>query len=254
MNKFFTENFRFKITVIEAGGCRNGHEVGDTYTCEYGCPGDFCSKSMAKLFPLLEAVRSGGSLSNLLYGATKYSGKFTCPDGVVHFELEAFDKAEIAPISTERLSEYAEVVSRSFATVAEDFGLTKENAPGHISFSAYDRLRSKIKDGYYPYGLFLGDKVFGFVSLTDVGNGAYELNQLAVLPGYRHCGYGKKLLDFCQSKVREFGGNKIVLDIIEENTRLKDWYAANGFVHTGTKKFEHLPFTTGYMERRVHHG
>lgn len=34
----------------------------------------------------------------------------------------------------------------------------------------------------------------------------------------------------------------------EENTILKTWYAANGFVHTGTKKFKHLPFTTGYME------
>ena len=31
----------------------------------------------------------GGSLSNLLSGASKYSGKFTCPDGVVTFLLEA---------------------------------------------------------------------------------------------------------------------------------------------------------------------
>lgn len=22
----------------------NGHEVGDTYTCEYSCPGGFCTK------------------------------------------------------------------------------------------------------------------------------------------------------------------------------------------------------------------
>ncbi len=25
-------------------------------------------------------------------------------------------------------------------------------------------------------------------------------------------------------------------------------YAANGFVHTGTKKFKHLPFVVGFME------
>ncbi len=41
--------------------------------------------------------------------------------------------------------------------------------------------------------------------------------------------------------------------IIEENTVLKNWYIANGFVHTGTKKFDHLPFTTGYLEWKVCH-
>jgi len=44
---------------------------------------------MAKLFPLMEAIRSGGELSNLLAGASKHSGEFTCPDGVVTFKLEA---------------------------------------------------------------------------------------------------------------------------------------------------------------------
>ena len=55
----------------------------------YGCPDGFCSKSMSKLFPLMEAVRSGGDLSNLLAGASKHSGAFTCPDGVVTFRLES---------------------------------------------------------------------------------------------------------------------------------------------------------------------
>jgi ribosomal protein S18 acetylase RimI-like enzyme len=204
---------------------------------------------MLKLFPLMETIRGGGDLRTI--GHEKHKCRFYCPDGAIEFELEAFDKAEIAPIGAERLPEYAEVVRRSFSTVAKDFGWTVENAPGHISFTAYDRLRSKITEGYYPYGLFADDKVFGFVSLTDIGDGAYELNQLAVLQEWRHFGYGKKLLDFCKVKVREFGGNKIILDIIEENIRLKDWYASNGFIHTGTKKFEHLPFTTGYMEWEV---
>jgi uncharacterized repeat protein (TIGR04076 family) len=96
MKNWYKEEYSFKITVVSVGvdgkpeNCRNGHEVGDTYTCEYGCPSGFCSKSMAKLFPLMEAVRSGGDLSNLLAGATKHSGEFYCPDGVVVFKLEAF--------------------------------------------------------------------------------------------------------------------------------------------------------------------
>ena len=96
MKNWYKEEYFFKITVVsvgtngEAENCRNGHEVGDSYSCDYGCPGDFCSKSMAKLFPLMEAVRSGGDLSNLLAGAAKHNGKFVCSDGVVTFMLEAF--------------------------------------------------------------------------------------------------------------------------------------------------------------------
>lgn len=72
-----------------------------------------------------------------------------------------------------------------------------------------------------------------------------------MLPEYRHFGYGKQLLDFCKTKVQERGGNKIIIDIVEENTILKNWYATNGFTHIETKKYEHLPFTVGYMEWTV---
>ena len=96
MKNWYKEEYSFRITVVNTGAnnkpenCRNGHEAGDTYACEYGCPGGFCSKSMMKLFPLMEAVRSGGDLSNLLAGALKHSGEFVCPDGVVTFRIEAF--------------------------------------------------------------------------------------------------------------------------------------------------------------------
>jgi uncharacterized repeat protein (TIGR04076 family) len=95
MKKWYKEDYSFKITVVSVGAdgkpenCRNGHEIGDAYMCEYGCPNGFCSKSVAKLFPLMEAVRSGGDLSNLLAGASRHSGRFICPDGVVTFMPEA---------------------------------------------------------------------------------------------------------------------------------------------------------------------
>ena len=89
MNNWFREKYEFKITVISVGTgeqtrrCRNGHEAGDA------CPEGFCSKCMIKVFPLMEAVRSGGNLSNLMEGASKHCGEFVCPDGVVRFLLEA---------------------------------------------------------------------------------------------------------------------------------------------------------------------
>ena len=157
-------------------------------------------------------------------------------------------KAEIRPLTAEQLPQYAEVIRHSFATVAKDFGWTRDNAPGHVSFRTNEQLASKETDGYFPFGLFDSENIIGFVSLTDTGNSVYELNKLSVLPEWRHHGYGKRLLDFCKKKVVSLDGNGITLDIIEENTILKNWYATNGFVHTGTKKFEHLPFTTGYMK------
>ena len=45
------------------------------------------------------------------------------------------------------------------------------------------------------------------------------------------------------------GLRKMLLSIVEENTVLRKWYEENGFVHTGTKKFDFFPFTCGYMER-----
>jgi len=156
--------------------------------------------------------------------------------------------AEIRPLSAEQLRQYADVIRRSFATVADDFGWTRESCPGHPAFITDERLESKIKDGYYSFGCFAGEKIFGFAALTDIGGGVYEMSRVSILPEWRHYGYGRALLDFCKAKVTELGGNKITIGIVEENTVLKNWYAANGFIHTGTKSFEYLPFTVGFME------
>ncbi len=95
MRKFVQEDVSFTITVVngkinKAGRIdyRNGHEIGDTYTCEYGCPADFCQKSMLKMFPTMEAVRSGGDLRKL-GGESENEIRFCCPDGIVTFLLEA---------------------------------------------------------------------------------------------------------------------------------------------------------------------
>ena len=95
MKRFFKEDFVFRITVVNGKknsngeiDCRNGHEIGDAYSCEYGCPADFCQKAMLKAFPIMEAVRAGGDLRNL-GGDSATSIRFCCPDGVVTFQLEA---------------------------------------------------------------------------------------------------------------------------------------------------------------------
>lgn len=98
--KWYDEEYAFQIEVIgflrgdhTEGYCRNGEEVGDTYTCTYGCPVNangqgICSKVMAVMFPVMEAVRSGGDLENI-GGSGKYSKDIVCPDGCVIFRLTA---------------------------------------------------------------------------------------------------------------------------------------------------------------------
>ena len=51
---------------------------------EYG----ICSKTMMMLYPLMEAVRSGGNLRNV-GGSGKYEKDIACPDGCVMFRLTA---------------------------------------------------------------------------------------------------------------------------------------------------------------------
>ena len=114
---------------------------------------------------------------------------------------------------------------------------------GYLSFRAIASFTAALL-----ISIFAGKKIIGYMSLSKESDDAFELHNLAVLPEYRHNGFGKLLLDHAKDVVKASGGNVIKIGIIEESTVLKNWYIANGFVHTGTKKFDHLPFTSGYLE------
>lgn len=140
------------------------------------------------------------------------------------------------------------VIHESFKTVAEEFGLTKENCPKHTSFMPLCFLETQMNWGWHMFGLYLNGRMIGYMSLSKESEDTYELHNLAVLPEYRHGGYGKRMLDFAKETVHSLGSTKIRIGIIEESTVLKNWYIAHGFTHTGTKKYDHLPFTSGYLE------
>jgi len=100
MKKWYNEEYEFKIEVTgflrgntTERYCRNGEEIWDKYTCTYGCPVNengqgICSKVMMIMFPIMEAVRSGGDLENI-GGTDKCSKDIVCPDGCVIFKLTA---------------------------------------------------------------------------------------------------------------------------------------------------------------------
>ena len=69
------------------------------------------------------------------------------------------------------------------------------------------------------------------------------MNNLCVLPAYRHRGIGEKLLKHSFTTAKEFNCNKMNIGIVEENQVLRKWYESFEFVHIGTKNFDFFPFT-----------
>lgn len=141
-----------------------------------------------------------------------------------------------------------EIIRNSFITVAEEFGLTENNCPSHTAFMTLKKLVKQFEEGRPMFLFYQEDVPVGYFSLTKCNDEVWELNNLAILPKNRHLGYGKAMVDYAVETVKNYGGNKISIGIIEENTILKNWYLKLGFNHISTLKFEHLPFTVGFME------
>jgi len=158
---------------------------------------------------------------------------------------------EIKEISSRHsLENSVRVIRYSFRAVAIEFGLNKSNCPTHPSLITLDKLLELMNKAEL-FGLFLNDRQVGFVAVEKADGGVYYLDKLAVLPEYRHQGYGQKLVEFVAGYVSEHGGQKVSLGMINESAVLKDWYKELGFVETGTKTFEHLPFTVCFMDRSL---
>ena len=147
--------------------------------------------------------------------------------------------------------ECVEVIRKSFATVADEFGFTVENAPRFTAFATTEeRIWWHLLGEHRPMYAYCEDgKIVGYYSLLLQENNECELNNVCVLPEYRHKGIGEALLEHAFATATGLECKKINIGIVEENQVLKKWYDSYGFVHTGTQKFEFFPFTCGYMEK-----
>ena len=157
----------------------------------------------------------------------------------------------IKEVSEKNISECVNVIKESFNTVADEFGFTVENAPRFTAFATTDdRLRWHLLGEHRPmYAFYDQGTIVGYYSLLLQDNKECELNNLCVIPTYRHKGIGEELLKNAFEVAQELGCIKINIGIVEENKVLRKWYESFGFVHIGTKKFDFFPFTCGYMEK-----
>ncbi|NLM84831.1 MAG: GNAT family N-acetyltransferase [Clostridiales bacterium] len=156
----------------------------------------------------------------------------------------------IRPIEEAHIGECVDVIRSSFMPVAREFGITAENAPRYVAFATTpERLRRQFFEERRPmFAYFNPDgKIVGYYSLRLEGDGQCELNNLCVLPSFRHQGIGEKLLRHAFAEAKARGCRVMNIGIVEENTVLRRWYESFGFEHVRVERYDFFPFTVGRM-------
>ena len=88
------------------------------------------------------------------------------------------------------------------------------------------------------YAFWDNGKIVGYYSLLLQNNNECELNNLCVLPTYRHRKIGQELLFHALNTAKKSDCVKVNIGIVEENKKLRNWYESFGFIHTGTIKYD----------------
>ena len=158
---------------------------------------------------------------------------------------------DIRPIDLrENLPQIGNLIRRSFATVADEFGLTPQNCRYHPAFVDDDATLAKLgKPGTLCFGGYVDGELLGFMAIVPRRWRAYEGLRLAVAPEARQQGLGRALLDKCVETAREQGARKLKAGVIDQNEPLKQWYARYGFRETGKKEWPSIVIS--YIEMRL---
>ncbi len=159
----------------------------------------------------------------------------------------------IRAITQDDISECVSVIRTSFGTVAQEFGFTEQNAPKFTAFATDERrIKWHLNGEHRPmYGFFEDETLVGYYSLFLQDNQECELNNLCVLPDYRHKKIGYLLLEDAFNKARNLNCTKMNIGIVEENQVLRRWYENYGFIHTRIEKYDFFPFTCGYLTKNL---
>lgn len=145
------------------------------------------------------------------------------------------------------------IIRRSFADVAERFGLTPKNAPTHPAYMTEGRIKGAMENEINFFILEDGGEAIGAVALEDSGkpSGAFYVERLSVLPKFRGRGAGSHLLHRAVEEARVLKALRVEIGIITEQKELRRWYERRGFRVKGKKSFFHLPFEVTFMEMEV---
>ncbi len=162
--------------------------------------------------------------------------------------LPSTQSYEILKATKNKADILAKLISNAYQDVAKKFKLTMANCPKHPSNCSADWINSDFERNVEYYILYYKSQPIGCVAMEKANDRTLYIERLSILPEFRHQGLGKKLVEYIVKKAVELKVGTIGIGIIAEQEDLKKWYESLNFVFTGTKKFEHLPFTVGFME------
>jgi diamine N-acetyltransferase len=163
-------------------------------------------------------------------------------------------QVEYSPVqSNHDLSDVVKVLNEAHLTVAEEFGFSKESNPTNNAFIDESTLKTQLEKGILLFSLTVKGRIIGCIAIEKSTKepGTFYIEKVSVLPEYRHRGYGKRMMGFAADKIKENGGERISIALIDSNTRLKNWYRIQGFKETGTRDFPHLPFRVCFMSKGI---
>ena len=145
------------------------------------------------------------------------------------------------------------LLNEAFATVAKQFGLTKENASTNSAFITSDELKAQLTENREFYTYVGNGKINGFIAIEKslTTPDTFYIEKLAVIPNCRHQGIGRLLMDYASNRIAELGGKYISIGLINSNTVLKNWYNKQNYEERSIKSFEHLPFEVCIMEKNI---
>jgi ribosomal protein S18 acetylase RimI-like enzyme len=155
---------------------------------------------------------------------------------------------KIREITDGKLDTSVAIIRRAFGTVADEMGYTEVSVPVFPAFITVEKLKVLKARGAVFFGLFIDGKQIGFVAVEKENDGKYYMKRLAVLPEFRHGGYGREMVNHVIEYVKNKGNNKLHITIVDDNPVLKKWYLEMGFKETSVQKFEHLLFMVSFME------
>lgn len=151
------------------------------------------------------------------------------------------------------LSAVVRVLNVSHGTVAADFGFTKDNNPSNNAFIDETTLRFQLSKGIDLYSMSVNNELIGCIAIEKSVKeiDTFYIEKVSIVPEHRNHGYGVKLMDFAISKIKESDGKIVSIALIDSHSKLKNWYLSQGFIETGTKDFERLPFRVCFMNKHL---
>lgn len=145
----------------------------------------------------------------------------------------------------------ADLLKLAFSCVAKEFKLTEENCSSNTAFITCEKLISQLTDYREFYCFEENNEVIGFIGIEKSLSEAetFYIEKVAVHPEFRNRGVGAKLMEFASFRIKQLGGKRISIGLINSNTKLKEWYLNQDYIEFRIKAYSHLPFDVCLMEK-----